>query len=195
MLLTLIAQQGFSMKETLNLNFRSARIEDADPIKRIVNSAYRGTSGTAGWSNEAHLLSGNRIEKHHIIDIINKSNLDILVALSNENIVASMCVEKLNDKESYFSMLAVEPKLQSCGIGRRMFTEIENFSHLSFNSQTYILEVITLRKDLIHFYNRLGYQQTGQISEFPFSSAVGESLVGSLYIERMEKHRKCKINS
>ncbi|MES2207059.1 MAG: GNAT family N-acetyltransferase [Pseudomonadota bacterium] len=179
------------MEETLNLSFRSARIEDADTIKRIVNMAYRDGSDTAGWSNEAHLISGNRIEKNHIIDIINKPNIAILVALSHDNIVASMCVEKLNHQESYLSMLAVEPKFQSRGIGRRMFAEIEEYSRLTFGAQTYVLEVITLRNDLILFYNRLGYQQTGQISEFPFSSVVGESLVGSLYLERMEKHRKC----
>ena len=50
-----------------------------------------------------------------------------------------------------------------------------------------LMHAITLRHELIAFYERRGYCRTGKISPFPDEIRFGISKVHGLQLERMEK--------
>ena len=45
-----------------SLTFRAAGVADIDAVVRLVTRAYRGDASRAGWTTEADLLDGERID-------------------------------------------------------------------------------------------------------------------------------------
>ncbi len=72
-------------------SFRIANHSDIEDIVQLVNAAYRPNSNIAGWTHEANLVSGKRINTEKLTDILSKQDVAILVATKNLTIVA--CVE------------------------------------------------------------------------------------------------------
>lgn len=176
------------MATTPALTYRLATLEDRDNIKTLVNHAYRGQGGAKGWSCEDHLLAGSRVENEHIIHAITQENSFILLGLLNSTIVTSICIEIQDMRDAYLSMLAVYPPLQSQGIGRNMFVTAEKWAHEYHDIHTYVLQVITLRTELIAFYERLGYYRTGECITFSPLYNIGIPKIEDLMMERMKKH-------
>jgi hypothetical protein len=56
------------MSEPLSL--RPATVADVPALVALVNSAYRGDSSRAGWTTEADLLGGQRIDAERLADTI-----------------------------------------------------------------------------------------------------------------------------
>lgn len=57
--------------ETMEIdNFRSARPDDAEAIARLVNQAFRPRTGIVGWTHEAHLVAGDRIDLAQVRQIL-----------------------------------------------------------------------------------------------------------------------------
>ena len=52
--------------------------------------------------------------------------------------------------------------------------------------------VITSRQELIEFYERRGYQRTGELSEFPANPTLWMPKVSGLKLERLEKLSEIK---
>lgn len=55
--------------------FHIASNPEAEAIAAFVNKAYRPELGASGWTHEAHLLSGNRINKIELLE--KRSNLTV----------------------------------------------------------------------------------------------------------------------
>jgi len=49
------------------------------------------------------------------------------------------------------------------------------------------MHVITLRHELIAFYERRGYQRTGLLSDFPVNPALWQAKLAGLKLEALEK--------
>lgn len=56
-----------------------ATIDDVKELNILVNSAYRGESSKIGWTTEADLLGGIRIDEARLIEMINKPGCDVLI--------------------------------------------------------------------------------------------------------------------
>ena len=65
-------------------------------------------------------------------------------------------------------MFAVSPKMQNRGIGKLMLTEAERFVLQEWRISSLQMTVISLREDLITWYERCGYYQTGEVKPFPY---------------------------
>ncbi|MEI9921161.1 MAG: GNAT family N-acetyltransferase [Bacteroidota bacterium] len=146
-----------------------AQLNDAETIATLVNSAYRGEHAKKGWTTEAELIDGTRTDATALKDIINNKDTAILKYERDGKIIA--CVElKIVDGKLYLGMLTVEPSIQGGGIGKEMLRAAEAFGKEQ-GAQSVFMNVITIRKELIDWYKRHGYIDTGKRKPFLFNDA------------------------
>jgi ribosomal protein S18 acetylase RimI-like enzyme len=79
----------------------------------------------------------------------------------NGRITGCVYLQKRGNK-LYLGMLTVSPELQAGGIGRKLLFASEEYAH-SINYNTIIMTVITTRTELLNWYERRGYQKTGEV--------------------------------
>lgn len=140
---------------------------DSETIATLVNSAYRGEHAKKGWTTEADLIDGTRTDAAAIKDIIKKEDTTILKYERDGKIIG--CVElKIVDNRLYLGMLTVEPSIQGGGIGKEMLGAAEEFGKKQGCRSVY-MTVITIRKELIDWYKRHGYVDTGERKPFHFN--------------------------
>ncbi len=144
-----------------------ATLEDAAALNALVNSAYRGESGKQGWTTEADLIEGTRIDVDGMVDILKDPLATILKYVENEKILA--CVELIREEgKLYLGMLTVSPVLQGKGIGKELLRAAEQEA-LKQNYNTIVMQVISVRQELIDWYLRHGYIDTGKRKPFHFT--------------------------
>lgn len=166
--------------------FRTAYASDAQEIADLVNKAYRPEPGAAGWTDESHLLSGERVSAIQVGEVVARHDSIILLGLKDSAIVACVHVEKAGGN-SQIGMLAVHPRLQGAGIGKQMLAHAERHAVENFDAKKFLLRVVTGRPDLVAYYQRRGYQPTGVAISFPLAGGVGIPKVPDLKIEVLEK--------
>jgi ribosomal protein S18 acetylase RimI-like enzyme len=146
---------------------KPAIADDAEALSVLVNSAYRGESSKAGWTTEADLLDGTRTDAEAIRQTILTPGSTILKYTENRRL--SGCVELVRQGERmYLGMLTVEPTLQGTGIGKKILYEAEHFAK-GQGCRLMYMTVISMRKELIAWYERHGYRRTGERKPFAFS--------------------------
>lgn len=146
-------------------NIYIAEIEDAEKIKKLLDTAYRGEKSRKGWTTEAHLISG---EVRSSLDSVKKTfcleGSVFLKYLVKEELMACVNIQKQIDK-IYLGMLAVWPQYQGMGIGKKLLHASEEYAQYVQCKSIY-MTVISLRFDIIQWYQKLGYNPTGEILPF-----------------------------
>jgi ribosomal protein S18 acetylase RimI-like enzyme len=146
-----------------------ATVKNVPDLCLLVNSAYRGESSKKGWTTEANLLKGDRITKDELLKIFQQKGNTILKCTDNNQIVGCvLLVEKKS--ELYLGMLTVAPEMQNSGIGKTLLFEAETHA-LKLNSPKIVMTVISIRQELIAWYNRHGYIATGTKTPFPIADS------------------------
>ena len=144
-----------------------ATLEDVLELDKLVNSAYRGDSSRQGWTTEADLLDGTRTDAAAIAELIQNPEITILKYV-NENEIQG-CVELRNEHgKLYLGMLTVQPPLQGKGIGKELLIAAEEEAKKQ-KCASIFMTVISIRQELINWYNRHGYQLTGERKPFAFN--------------------------
>lgn len=155
------------MMSSKSFTFQSATETHASALDKLVNSAYRGDSSRKGWTTEADLLDGIRINEAGIIRLMNEKGSVILVAIENGTNEILACVHLQEKKKSlYLGMLTVEPTLQNSGIGKKLLQAAEDKAHQEQLNSVF-MTVISERTELINWYLRHGYKDTGRREPFP----------------------------
>lgn len=141
-----------------------ATLTDTSELTILVNSAYRGDSSRQGWTTEADLLDGTRIDEVAMRDLIQKPDTVILTYREEGNLLG--CVElRLQDGKLYLGMLSVKPHTQGKGIGKQLMQAAEDYAKQQ-SIDTIFMTVISVRKELIDWYVRHGYILTGERKPF-----------------------------
>lgn len=168
--------------------FRRADAIDVNAIVALVNSAYRGESGRAGWTTEADILGGQRTDAEEISRLIAEDDSAILLCLLSDETIGSVHVERVDAATAYMGMLVIRPVLQGQGLGRCLMDEAERFVRAKWDARRVQMHVITLRHELIAYYGRRGYLRTGETRPFPAEdSRFGLPKVEGLIFEVLEK--------
>lgn len=180
--------QKFQAENIGDLSFRRATAADGDAIVALVNSAYRGESSRAGWTTEADLLGGQRTDAEETSRLIGLAGSVILLCLFGNEIIGSVHLEKVNAATAYLGMLVIKPVLQGRGLGSRFLEIAEHFVRTEWGATSMQMQVITLRHELIDYYQRRGYRRTGAIRPFPSADPrFGLPKVEGLRFEVLEK--------
>lgn len=145
-----------------------ATTEDVSALVALVNSGYRGDSSRQGWTTEADLLGGIRIDKDAMTDLLKAPGSAILKATDADGIIQGCVHLQDTEKALYLGMLTVSPTLQNAGIGRQLMLAAEEFAReKDFSAIT--MTVISVREELIAWYQRRGYADTGERKPFPMN--------------------------
>jgi GNAT superfamily N-acetyltransferase len=158
------------MNDSSAFALRRAVSSDAEAIVTLVNSAYRGDTSRAGWTTEADLLGGQRVDDAGIRAAIADSNNVILLHEHAGQLLACVQLDRLADG-CYLGMLTIEPQRQAAGLGRQLLQAAEEFAKTQWHCQRVEMTVIGLRSELIAWYERRGYRRTGQSKPFPYGDA------------------------
>jgi GNAT superfamily N-acetyltransferase len=168
------------------LSFHKAEIGDASTINDVINSAYRGETSRVGWTTEADLIDGLRTTTAEVAQIIRREDAFILVGVLKDQIVATICCER-HENTAKLGMIAVKPVLQNKGYGREMIQAAEAITLREWRVTGFFMSVITVRTELIEFYERLGYERTGNLNDFPAQSDLWQVKVPNLKFEYLIK--------
>jgi ribosomal protein S18 acetylase RimI-like enzyme len=149
-----------------------ATIADIPQIVTLINNAYRGPVARKGWTHEADLIDGDRrTDAGEIRDLMDNSNANFLVAKENETIAGCVFLE-LQGNELYLGMLSVDPAKQDKGTGKKLIKASEEFAK-QHDCDAIVMTVISVRKELIAWYERLGWSDTGKRKPFPENEPFG----------------------
>ncbi|WP_338675050.1 GNAT family N-acetyltransferase [Streptomyces sp. SCSIO 30461] len=148
--------------------YREGTEADVAALVALVDRAYRGDSSRSGWTNEADILDGNRTDHDDMLAVIGKADSTMLVVEDGDGVpVACFQLEHRGDA-AYFGMFAVRPDLQGAGLGRRIIAEAERRARETWSAREMHMTVLSVREDLIAWYERRGYRRTGRTTPFPY---------------------------
>lgn len=153
----------------MNLIIRQATVHDINALHALIESAYRGESARAGWTHEADLLDGQRIDRDGLAEILDNPSQHLLVAdRPDVGLIGCVQVTDRDDGFAYLGLLSVSPSSQATGLGRQLITAAEDFARDQLGAKGMEMTVIQQRGELIAYYERRGYRQTGETRPFPY---------------------------
>lgn len=170
-----------------DLSFRDAAEADVDALVGLIHSAYRGAESRRGWTTEADLLEGQRVDVPMLRDLLRSPGNLFLLAERAGRPVAQAHLQH-QGPACHFGMFAVRPNCQAAGIGRALLTEAESTARSRWGCQEMYMEVIAQRPELIAWYERRGFTRTAETAAFPYGDPrFGLPLRDDLYFVRLRK--------
>ncbi|KAK5094007.1 hypothetical protein LTR24_003814 [Lithohypha guttulata] len=191
-----------------DLAVRTATPADVDPLLSLISSAYRGEESRKGWTTEADLLTGDRIDAAGLLAKISDPNGVMLLTTatatdpdpsasasavesgSGSSALLACCeLRRRDDGIGFFGLFAVEPRRQGSGLGRQILQIAESYARETMGLEKLEMQVIFTRAELIAWYMRRGYERTGERRPFPYEQLVSgaAALRDDLYFEILEK--------
>ncbi|MBQ0962352.1 GNAT family N-acetyltransferase [Streptomyces sp. RK23] len=149
------------------LTYRDATDADVDALVALIESAYRGEASRAGWTTEADILQGQRTDPQGVLEVVKAPDSRLLTVERDGRIVAC-CQLEHRGAHAYFGMFAVSPALQGAGLGKAIIAEAERQARATWGVTEMHMTVISVREDLIAWYERRGYRRTGETTPFPY---------------------------
>ncbi|MFJ3309875.1 GNAT family N-acetyltransferase [Streptomyces sp. NPDC086549] len=147
--------------------FRDATDADVDALVALIESAYRGDASRVGWTTEADILEGQRTDPEAVLQVI-KSTDSRLLTVERDGRIVACCQLQHRGHHAYFGMFAVSPALQGGGLGKVVIAEAERLAREAWGVTEMHMTVISVRNDLIAWYERRGYRRTGRMTPFPY---------------------------
>lgn len=144
---------------------------DVPTLNALVNGAYRGEGSRKGWTTEADLLDGIRTDEAGLRAMLQNLAVRILKYEQDGQLLGCVYVEK-KGTDLYLGMLTVSPDAQTNGIGKRLLLAAEQMA-IDQHCRAVTMTVITARHELIAWYERRGYQATGEKQPFPDDPRFG----------------------
>lgn len=152
----------------VNWIVRKGTPADASEIADLVNRAYRGQgeNGSAqGWTNEIGLVEGPRTSAAEILQHMQEGTFLCARETEPGPLQGSVWLES-REGEYYIGMLSVLPELQNAGLGRLLMRQCEALAR-GAGVPRLTLTVLSPRAELQAWYERQGYQRTGETLPFP----------------------------
>lgn len=145
--------------------------DDLTALHALVERAYRGDSARQGWTHEADLLGGQRTDREELDTILSDPAQLVLVATRDDAMIGCVHIADKSEGLVYLGMLSVDPRHQASGLGKRLIDAAENEARNRFAARTIEMSVIRQRGELIDYYVRRGYAETGEERPFPLDDA------------------------
>lgn len=153
-----------SLKYLHMTTFRKATLDDIEELNSLVNKAYRGESAKTGWTTEADLIEGQRTEPSVLKEMLHDGHFEL--AVEKNKIIGCVYVCKETSDVLYIGMLTVEPNLQSKGLGKLLMKRAEDLGR-EWGMKSTRMSVISIRPELITYYERMGFKWNGETEPFP----------------------------
>ncbi len=147
---------------------RDATSDDLHAVVALVQSAYRGDTSRGGWTTEADLLDGQRTDAREVGALVEDPAARLLLMHDGSGLVGCCALTPTAHHGSvYLGMVAVRPGRQGDGLGSALLDAAEAVAVDELGARTVEMTVIRQRSELIAFYARRGYVDTGELRPFP----------------------------
>lgn len=169
-----------------NPNISIATKEDVLPLQVLLNKAYRGEESKKGWTTEANLIAGDvRTTEASVLEVLQKAG-SVFVKYNQNNELIGCVNLQLQENKLYLGMFSVLPTLQGGGIGKQLLFAAEEYAK-SIHCNTIYMTVISVRTELINWYKKYGYAETGETIPFDEDGETGKHLqtLEFLVLEKM----------
>ena len=150
-----------------------ATLSDIPELLPLINSAFRGDASRKGWTTEADLLAGDlRIDADGLAALLNKETAVILKYRAEGGGLQGCVYLENRHPDLYLGMLTVSPELQAQGIGKKLLAVAEAHARAQ-GCAAIVMRVFTKRPELIAWYLRHGYADTGRREPFEVVARFG----------------------
>jgi ribosomal protein S18 acetylase RimI-like enzyme len=147
--------------------------QDIPALVALMDSAYRGEESKKGWTSEADLLAGKKRTDETIVSGLMQTPGAVFLKYVDENEKMEGCVYlRKEEKKLYLGMFCVAPAVQAKGIGRQLLAKAEDYAK-QVRCSSIFMSVISVRHELIGWYERKGYYKTGETKPFPVDARFG----------------------
>ena len=193
------------------VHVRQGTPADAQTLCGIIQQAYRTDRS---WTTEVNLVAGQRITAEQLHKQLAAGTDPIFVATvpqgtathsegdaqgggcngsaQSQQVVGCICAETANNHSDVglastdvlLGLFAVSPELQSAGIGSRLLAHALQHAQAEMGSTRAVLWVIHTRTELLAWYERLGFEWSGETKPFVFPDL---SLVEDLHFRVLTK--------
>jgi GNAT superfamily N-acetyltransferase len=155
-----------------SFHLRTATLADVPRIALLVNSAYRGATSRQGWTTEAHLLDGQRIDEAGVREMLAAPGAAMLLCFNEREELLGSFYAHATAPKVYLGMLAVNPTGQAQGVGKFLIKAAEDYGR-AHGCTVSKMTVISVRVELLAYYERQGYRSTGETEPFPTDPRYG----------------------
>ena len=150
-----------------SLPVRPAVGSDIPALHALIHSAYRGETSRIGWTHEADLLDGNRIDADMLRETLADPTTTVFLVEDADGPLGCCSLTERGDGTAYFGTFAVRPTAQGRGIGDALLRHAE--AHAAGAGALRLeMTVVAQRSELIAWYVRRGYTPTGETRPFPY---------------------------
>lgn len=149
-----------------------AVITDVPDLNVLVNNCYRGETSKIGWTTEAYLLDGSRIDEETLYGYFENPDVILLKNTDETGKIAACVYLEVRFPKLYIGMFSVSPLLQGKGIGKDLLIAAENYAK-QLNCSILTMTVISVRHELIAWYGRRGFKATGETLPFHVGTRFG----------------------
>lgn len=147
---------------------RVATVDDAEAVAALVHTAYRSDESRTGWTTEADLVGGQRVDAAMVRELVTSPTGVVLVADADDGTLLTCCHLERRDDVAYLGMFAVRPGRQGQGTGRLMLNAAEAHARDAWGARAVEISVINHRHELLAWYERCGFERTGVEHAFPY---------------------------
>ena len=159
-----------------NPQIELAGAADVPALCELLNSAYRGEASKKGWTSEAHLIEGDTRATHASVEEVMQKPGSVFLKYTGTDQALTGCVNlQPHERGIYLGMFSVSPALQGGGVGKKLLAAAEEYAR-KMNIPTIYMTVISVRTELIQWYQRHGYRDTGERKPFPETEDSGKHL-------------------
>lgn len=145
---------------------RTATPHDIPELVALINRAYRGEPSRQGWTTEADFLTGDiRTDTEDLTGMMARPGAVFLKACDTPATIFGCVFLEKRGERLYLGMLSVAPELQGKGIGKLLLHGAETLAR-QLGCRSIFMQVISLRHELISWYRRHGYEDTGERKPF-----------------------------
>jgi ribosomal protein S18 acetylase RimI-like enzyme len=147
---------------------------DIPAIKDLLDHTYRGEISKQGWTTEADLIAGDTRTDEHTLQQVMERIRSVFLKYTDEQQKIIGCVNlQQHGNKLYLGMFGVSPQLQGMGIGKQLLKAAEEWAtHVQCRS--IYMHVVSVRTELIDWYKRHGYTDTGERKAFTEDGLTGK---------------------
>ena len=139
---------------------------DIPVLTALMNSAFRGETARKGWTHESDLLHGGvRTDETILAELMETEGVTFLKYTDDQGEIQGCVCLQIKPRGLYLGMLTVNPEQQGAGIGKQLLAAAEHHAR-EHGCPNIHMSVISDRQELIDWYLRHGYRDTGEIIPF-----------------------------
>ena len=148
------------------MHISPAHKEDIPALVKLLNGAYRGEGSKQGWTTEADMVGGDlRTDETNMNELMQMPGAIFLKYTNERNEIEGCVFLHKRQGKLYLGMLSVSPSLQTKGIGKQLMAAAEQYARQKACPAIF-MRVISIRHELMAWYERQGYYKTGETQPF-----------------------------